>query len=314
MRKYCIVSFLDSFDFPLREATRKQVWWEAKNAKKQGKDVNIYIIDHDAESVVKDGITIKFVSAKNLCKSNLRADEVNYLTGSVIPNLLSIVFVKSKKKILTLTDGYMFGANKYWMRKTISKILPIFFDEICIYSRYQKQLLGYGKIVSPHKPQLLIPDIPKSDYPSILYMGHISKSKGFDAIIIALSRLLGENSSYEFVIANNMIEVSKEYMDKVQMLIDKYPNQIIIKGIVNPLEELKRSWVYIYPFIEARGTMAFPLSLYEAEQCGTPFIACDISSNSEFFDKKNLIEPNNADQLYDRIKNFIHERENSEHL
>jgi len=56
--------------------------------------------------------------------------------------------------------------------------------------------------------------------------------------------------------------------------------------------------------------MAFPLSLYEAQQCGTPFVACDVSANAEFFDKKYLIETGNERQLCLKIKEFINEREN----
>ena len=140
-------------------------------------------------------------------------------------------------------------------------------------------------------------------------MGHISAIKGFDIIIPAIDRLLEEDKNITFTIANNMIHIEDKYQKAVKELKEKHPNQIVIKGIVNPIEELSKHWVYIYPFIKAYGTMSFPLSLYESLKCGTPFIACNVSANAEFFDTKYLIEPS-AEQLYNRIKYFINERDN----
>ena len=145
-------------------------------------------------------------------------------------------------------------------------------------------------------------------------MGHISKSKGFDAIIPAMRRLLSENPDVRFVVANNMIQGDGEYLDMVKALVNDFPEQVITKGVVNPLEELKKAWVYIYPFNTPMGTMAFALSLYEAEQCGTPFVACNVGGNAEFFDAKYLIEPGNENQLYDKIVFFINERKNTTNL
>ena len=311
---YLLVSFLDSFDFPLREATRKQIWWEALEHQKEGRKVTIIIVDHHAERSANEGIDIMFLSLKEFCKQRFSARQVHYLTGSIVPNLLSIITIKSQQKRLTLVDGYMYGTDKYLMRKLISKFIPFLFDEVNVFSQHQQRLLGYGSIIQPHLPKLTVPDLPKSKNPTVFYMGHISKNKGFDAIIPAIQKFLKIDSNHEFVLANNMIEVSSEYMGKINVLLQEFPTQITIKGVINPAEELKKAWVYIYPFIEPRGTMAFPLSLYESLQCGTPFVACDISANAEFFDKKYLIEPGNAEQLYEKIIYFVNERKNKENI
>lgn len=308
---YVIVSFLDSYEFPLREATRKQVWWDAEENKKKGRDVTVIIVDHHAPLKTIDEIDILYLTPGEFCKKKIAAQEIHYLTGCIVPNLFTIVTTKSSRKYLTLVDGFMFGSSKYWMRKFISKFMPLLFEEIRVYSQHQKKLLGYGNLVKPYLPKLKVPDLPKNKKPTVLYMGHVSKSKGFDIIIPAIQRFLEQDRLNQFVLANNMIEVSPVYMEKIDELIKKYPDQIIMKGVIDPAEELRKAWVYIYPFIEARGTMAFPLSLYESLQCGTPFVACDISANAEFFDKKYLIEPGNANQLYEKINYFINERKNT---
>lgn len=310
MREYFIVSFLDSFDFPLREATRKEVWWEAEHRRDEGYEVTIFIAGTLRNELVreKDGIKLSVILPRQI--PALKADVVHCLTGSVSILLPLFKRVKAKRKILTLTDGWMLANNRIWLRKLVLKRVFKYFDTVAVYSEYQKRIINDDRvlIVKPHLPILNIPDVEKAEIPTVLYMGHISKSKGFDAIIPAMRKLLSENSDVHFVVANNMIQGDKVYIDMIKGLVEEYPEQVITKGVVNPLEELKKAWVYIYPFNTPMGTMAFALSLYESEQCGTPFVACDVSANSEFFDKKYLIQPDNSQQLYKRIKYFIDER------
>ena len=81
-----------------------------------------------------------------------------------------------------------------------------------------------------------------------------------------------------------------------------------MKGIVDPIEELTKAWIYLYPFKKPLGTMAYALSLYEAECCGIDYIACDVGANKEFFNRKNLIEVGNSDQMSSRIIQILNER------
>lgn len=313
---YYIVSFLDSFEFPLREATRKEVWWEAEQRRDEGCDVTVFIAETPRNELVKekDGIKLTAINPKQI--PTLRADVVHCLTGSVSIWLPLFRKVKAKKKILTLTDGWMLANSRIWLRKLVLRRVFKYFDTVEVYSEYQKRIINDDRvlIVKPHLPKLNIPYVEKAEKPTVLYMGHISKSKGFDAIIPAMRRLLSENPDVRFVVANNMIQGDGEYLDMVKALVNDFPEQVITKGVVNPLEELKKAWVYIYPFNTPMGTMAFALSLYEAEQCGTPFVACNVGGNAEFFDAKYLIEPGNENQLYDKIVFFINERKNTTNL
>ena len=49
------------------------------------------------------------------------------------------------------------------------------------------------------------------------------------------------------------------------------------------------------------------LYLYEAERCGIDYIACDVGANKEFFNRKNLIEVGNSDQMSSRIIQILNE-------
>lgn len=309
---YYIVSFLDSFDFPLREATRKEVWWEAEKRKEEGYDVSVYVVGAIGQPQVVDNIGIKLYFIGNRQITSLKADVIHCLTGSISIWLPLFKKIKASRKILTLTDGWMLSSSRIWLRRIIAKRLFSYFDTVSVYSEYQKRILNDKRvtITKPHLPHLSIPNVKKSKTPTVLYMGHISKSKGFDIIVPAMRNVLSENSQVQFVVANNMIQGDGVYLQMVKALAADYPEQVVIKGVVNPLEELKKAWVYIYPFNTPMGTMAFPLSLYEAQQCGTPFVACDVSANAEFFDKKYLIETGNERQLCLKIKEFINEREN----
>jgi glycosyltransferase involved in cell wall biosynthesis len=133
-------------------------------------------------------------------------------------------------------------------------------------------------------------------------MGHISYFKGVDTLLEAYEILKLEIDNLDLVIANNMVRGDQELLNEVKKLQEKYPSNIIIKGVIDPIEELSKAWVYIYPFIKPGGTMSFALSLYESQECHTPYVACDIGANAEFFDISSLIQPNNTLEMVNKIK------------
>lgn len=310
---FVIVSFIDSLEFPVREATRKQIWWMAKKMKGEGRSVVVFILNNKDERVKIEGIDIYFSGIKSFIQGIERIDTLHCINGSVVPTLLCLARVKARHRQLTLTDGSMFWYDKQLLRRCIAFLLPFFFHDICVYSKYQYNRLPNKKnvtIVSPLLPSINKVSVNRTETPSVLFMGHVSRMKGFDAIIPVMDRLLQENPDMLFIICNNMITVEKRYLEEIDTLKNKYSRQIVIKGVVDPIEELSKAWVYIYPFIDDVGTMAFPLSLYEAQCCGVPFVACDVAANKEFFDAKFLIAPGNKDQLYERIRYFIDEGKN----
>ena len=311
MKTYKIVSVLESFEFPLHEATRKQVWWTAKKKQKEGNNVEILILSKINKSIEHENIKITY-SSKWFLSMFLKADRIHFITGSISVWLLLVVFCFGEKN-LTLTDGDMFGYNKKWLRKQIVKVLPFIYNKIIVFSNFQKNRLKLNS-VEVKFPLLPIIDVnpifKRRKKPTLLYMGHLSYFKGVDTIIKSFKDLITDIPNLTLIIANNSIRGDQELILEVENLKQKYPNNIELKGIVDPIEELSKTWIYLYPFKEAIGTMSFALSLYEAEKCNTPYIACDVGANSEFFNKDYLIPVNDDKLMTLKIKKIINERKN----
>ncbi|MCK4886665.1 MAG: glycosyltransferase family 4 protein [Planctomycetes bacterium] len=310
MEKYIIISILDSFQFPLREAIEKQIWWTAEKRRDEGFDVSIILLTNCEKKIEQDGVKIFFKNKKHILKNKLSGDYVHFINNVVSLGLLIVVLSRGHKT-LTLTDGYIWGQSRETLRKAISKVLPLIFNEIQVYSNYQKKML---KIESSEIVQPILPDIKGAGQhkrclePTMLYMGHLSYFKGVDVIVEAFKKLVVDFENLKWVIANNMVRGDEDLITKIKQLKEEYPENIVIKGVIDPIKELSEAWVYVYPFSEPGGTMAYPLSLYESLMCDTPFVACNVGANSEFFDEKHLIKPNDHRQMYSRIKAILNER------
>ena len=304
-KKYIICTFVDSFQFPLREALRKQVWWRAKEKQKKY-NVSIVVFGKKQDSIFQDGIKIDFVDKNKINSYKLEADFIDYIT-TIVELRIFLAFFSKGIKTLTICDGYPLGDSKILLRKIIIKMLPLLFSKIYVFSNYQKRVLGLPKIekINPILPKINKLNLDKYKNPTLFYMGHISYFKGIDVLLEAYQVLKNEIPNLNLIIANNMVRGDKDLIEKVETLKKEYPDSIIIKGVINPYEELSKAWIYTYPFIKPGGTMAFALSLYESQQCGTPFIACNVGSNVEFFDKKNLINPENTEEMVEKIKEIL---------
>ena len=311
MKSFVIVSRLESFEFPLREATRKQIWWNAKKRQKEGYLVSIILLSDFNKKYLMDDIQIEFVN-RWFWKPFLMANKIHFITGSVSIWILLGIFFKGEKKV-TLTDGDMFGEKFIFIRRLISIFFPLIYKQIIVFSDYQSKRLNINKvkIIKPLLPTIKVDlNVNRSKSPTLLYMGHLSFFKGVDTIIESFKVLIKEIPDIKLIIANNSISGDDILINEVYKLKETYPENIIVKGIVDPLKELSKAWVYLYPFKKAMGTMAFALSLYEAESCGTPYIACDVGANKEFFNNEYLIKVNDSKSMTKKIKQFIDERKN----
>ena len=154
----------------------------------------------------------------------------------------------------------------------------------------------------------------RADTPTLLYMGHLSYFKGVDTIINSFKEIINEFPNLMLIIANNSVRGDEDLINEVANLKQTYPNNITIKGIVDPIKELSEAWVYLYPFKKAIGTMSFALSLYEAEICKTPYITCDVGANKELFNPDNIIGVNDSIAMSNKIRQFIYEREDKRNL
>ena len=315
MKKYTIVSRLESFDFPLFEATRKQVWWNAKKKRSEGFTVTIILLSDFNKSFVNEDIHIEFVN-RWFWRPYITAEQIHFITGSVSIWLLMGMFFNGEKRI-TLTDGDMLGEKNIMLRRVMVKFLPKIYKEIIVYSNYQRNRLNIDRVVikPPLLPIISIDSkIKKAVVPTLLYMGHLSYFKGVDTIINSFKEIINEFPNLILIIANNSVRGDEDLINEVTKLKQTYPNNLIIKGVVDPIKELSEAWVYLYPYKKAMGTMAFALSLYEAEICKIPYIACDVGANKEFFNSDNLISVNDSFAMSKKIRQFIYDRENKKNL
>jgi glycosyltransferase involved in cell wall biosynthesis len=312
-KSYTIVTTLSDLQFPLREATRKQVWWLALKLKNEYQQVKILLLSNEyAGNITKsNGIEIQTISYHQLPLFKFGTGPIHFVNGCIsnklIISYIRLFFLKNVR-LLTLTDGDIYGDGIKAIKKAMPKVLSLIFQRIFVFSLYQKKQFGVSSVcvIRPIMP-IINMDHKKNKnlHPTLLYMGHLSRYKGVQLIIDAFEICISTFPTLELVIANNMVEGEREIVHAVQRLKDKYPNNVTLKGVVNPIEEISSAWVLLYPFSVPKGTMAFPLTYYESIICGTPFIGCSIGAIPEYFDKKYLIEPNNIDQLVKKIKLFI---------
>ena len=132
MKSFVIVSRLESFEFPLREATRKQIWWNAKKRQKEGYLVSIILLSDFNKKYLMDDIQIEFVN-RWFWKPFLMANKIHFITGSVSIWILLGIFFKGEKKV-TLTDGDMFGEKFIFIRRLISIFFPLIYKQIIVFS------------------------------------------------------------------------------------------------------------------------------------------------------------------------------------
>ena len=98
-------------------------------------------------------------------------------------------------------------------------------------------------------------------------------------------------------------------LSQLHYLKKKYVNNIIIKGKVNPYEELASANIYFYCFKRHSGTFAFPMSLYESLQVGTPVIGPNLDGVKEYFNTELLSSPTQSEII--KIIHSVYQGEKS---
>jgi glycosyltransferase involved in cell wall biosynthesis len=136
-------------------------------------------------------------------------------------------------------------------------------------------------------------------------MGHLSQFKGVDIVLEVFRRLVREIPNLELTLASNGLDYGDGIRHLVDDAVEEFPRQVTLKGRVNPYQELGRAHLLIYPFRFQAGTFAFPLSLYEALLCGTPFLSSDLDGSNEFFDRAFLCPPGDVDAFTARAAQLI---------
>lgn len=310
MERYTIVSIIDSFEFPLREALRKQIWWLALRKKNQGYTVDIVILTNGVtpeKRFSKKEISITLKNKYRSLFAVIRTDILHVVTAIVAPKLFFIRGGRLRK--LTLTDGDVFHGSQPTARRLLARFLPIVFHEIQVFSHFQQTALNFIKtrIVEPILPVQIHVKRSLHKDPTLLFMGHLSRSKGVDTILLTLPQLISDFPSIRLILADNGVQHDTDMEKMIADYETRFPNNIIRKGVVDPETELAECWIYLYPFKKPGGTMAYALSLCESHRAGTPYIACNVGANPEFFPKNNLINPGDHHTLTTRIRDIIND-------
>ena len=145
----------------------------------------------------------------------------------------------------------MFGTSFVFIRRLISKLVPFIYKKIIVFSSYQKERLNIKDVIieKPILPKITVNKKHKRYLlPTLLYMGHLSYFKGVDTILESFKYLVNIIPNITLIIADNSIQQDLKLANEVRTLKNKYSKNIILKGIVDPIEELTKAWIYLYPF------------------------------------------------------------------
>jgi len=87
--------------------------------------------------------------------------------------------------------------------------------------------------------------------------------------------------------------------------MDEFPTRVHLKGKVDPYAELGQAHLLLHPLQQQAGTFAFPMTLYEALICGTPFLSSDLDGLNEFFDPAFLCPPGDVGVFCERAEEIL---------
>ena len=149
----------------------------------------------------------------------------------------------------------------------------------------------------------------KSKHPTLLFMSHLSKIKGIEETLSAFMIAKNKVPDLRLLVCNSGLNKSKEndyYLQKIRNINKRFNEQaVIVKGKVNPENELSNSWIYLYPIRSAKETFSVPLSFVEAIQVKTPFIGTNVGGINEYFKEDYLVKPKNYEALAKKIVSII---------
>ena len=309
--KTLVITAQSSFDLPLAEATRKQAVELTKIYMSSNSSAELLVINPDKTNVLEyENVRISIVTLSGLfCALNFvkKFNRIHYIGALGYKALFigMVAILLSKSRVITLTDGGVYSIkNRPFFRSFSSNLLVILYQKIFIYTEYQKLLLCKSLFFCKNKFYFTYPLLTMSAMNSrwgawnseeaesidILYMGHLSMFKGVDIVLHVFEHLSQKMNNVCLVLALNGLAEDEELRKRLEMLKVNFPHRVIEKGKVNPLVELSRSSLYIYPVKQHSGTHAFPFSLYESMQCATPFVSTKLDGFAEYFDDFFLVE------------------------
>jgi len=304
-RRILIASAQEDFDFPLAEAARKQIFAQAERYREHGSEVEVLIISggRSSREMVHD-VPIRVVPKHRLPTQLAycyRFDTLHFFGTTGLVALAMSLQMPFRTRYLTVTDGGVFSiGRRAGLRRFLAKVLPSLFDGVFVYTAHQQSVLEsigdrFASRIVQIQPILSGPDTMsdsrRSTAPSILYMGHLSYFKGVDIVTEVFRRLAANMPGLQLTLASNGLDYGDGCRELVFELMRDFPGRVHLKGKIDPYAELGRAHLLLHPFRQQAGTFAFPLALYEALLCGTPFLSSDLDGPNEFFDGAFLCPP-----------------------
>lgn len=194
-----------------------------------------------------------------------------------------------------------------------SKIMPLVYrnTKMLTVSKSTKeamQELGLGKKhvieLVPNGVDIQVPDIPKSDKPTVLYLGRLRFYKRVDVLIKAFEQVLHTHKDAKLYIAGSGED---EALLKKLAKDLRIANKVIFKGRVTEEEKAilyKSAWVAVQPSI----VEGWGLTNLEANFCGTTVVASNTDGLKEsvLHEKTGLlVEQENVDEFAKAISKII---------
>jgi len=151
----------------------------------------------------------------------------------------------------------------------------------------------------------------QNNWPILLFVGNLTKTKGIDILIDALPPVISKYPKVKLVMALDVQEKLTDYEFHRMRELKKKINQIGIKenimevGLVQNIQSLMAvSDVVVTPFLSTSGPADYPISVLEAMAVGRPVIATQVGGIPEVIESgKNgiLIKPGDANELAQNI-------------
>ena len=219
----------------------------------------------------------------------------------------------SCKKILSIHGVYsknidqLYGKTISNISKKYEKIALNLVDAITVnskegYDYYTK--MGFNVVQIPNAIDLnLIPKKSNKQFKNqLIFAGRLSKEKGIEILLEAASQL---PNNYHLLIAG-----SGPLEEKVRKLSDEKTNLHYLgyQSKQNVLSLIRGSDLLIQPSLEE----GISSTLLEAMACGTCVLGSDIEGTSEVIENNKtglLVEPNNSDELLNKILYLLPKKE-----
>lgn len=298
MTKICY--YVHDLNFPIVEGIRKEAWFLAKSFQGKGYDITILSTSNKKMIIKKDGIRIIYGNLFDISKHAYDVDVLHIISHPTVFVFPLLSRTKAKKIIVTCFDGEL---AKFWERPWyfLSKYLSKRINVFTVQTKYQKKIVE--KFLPRIKTMIIPPMIPnfkqtkkKSKTPRILFMSYFGEKKGFYDLLKACKHLHNENIG--LVLADSQLKRRAPGIHKkINDIKKKCKLKIVLKGVVNPEDELSKSWIYVYPIQTPLDSFSIPISLFEAYQTNTLFLVSNVGGINEYVDENYLFEPKNVKEL-----------------